>query len=222
MSDTAEIFAEETLPPVTEPSIEDPAVEQALPAREYTVTVPSNLRVLLHLPRQSRTTTQPINGRFYYTQKFGRVDGSNQHLPDNTESGMHVFEARLLTLEEFYKLAPKWLLAEGIAIRPLVRIVALTEGGIIAEAPPAAAGPTLEDVHLLLTQLESLRVQNQTLQTDLEAEQATNRSLSAAIAQIEQAEKVIDATQPESLSESEQVAGESLSDAPIEPKKRKK
>jgi hypothetical protein len=218
MSDNAETSAlEETLPPATDLPIEAPA----LPVREYTVTVPANLRVLLHLPRQSRTTTQPINGRFYYTQKFGRVDGSNQHLPDNTDGGMHVFESRLLTLEEFYKLAPKWLLAEGIAIRPLVRIVALTEDGIIAEAPPAA-GPSLEDVQLLLTQLESLRVQNQSLQTDLEAEQATNRSLSAAIEQIEQAETLPDVTQPESLSESERVANESLSDAPTEPKKRKK
>jgi len=154
----------------------------------------------LHLPPQSRTVTQSIHRSFHYTQEFGRVDKLNNHVFDEN-AGMHVYERRLLTLEEFYKISPKWLNNDGLAIKPLARVVVLADGSEPAEAVKASAGPSLEDVQLLLTQLETVRAEKNALQIDLENEQATNKALSAAIDQIEQAEKVADVTQPEVVAE---------------------
>lgn len=181
--------ASETLPessaPVDSPDTTPPAPVVAVavvePVRPFTLQTPANLRILFHLPPQGRGYTGKINNLFFYTDTLGRIDKNGAHQWDG---GMHVFDGRLLTVEEF--LTPrvqKYLADDSLAIRPLVRAVMLPDGLAPVEAPAPVI--SIEDMRSLVDQLDQLRQTLATQQARIDELESENSTYKQAIERIE-------------------------------------
>lgn len=178
--------ASETLPesaaPVDSPDTTPaPVVAVVEPVRPFTLQTPANLRILFHLPPQGRGYTGKINNLFFYTDTLGRIDKNGAH---QWEGGMHVFDGRLLTVEEF--LTPrvqKYLADDSLAIRPLVRAVMLPDGIAPVEAPAPVI--SIEDMRSLVDQLDQLRQTLATRQARIDELEAENSTYKQAIERIE-------------------------------------
>lgn len=168
------------------------------PARPFTLQLPANLRVLFHLPPQGRGYTGKINNLFFFTDSLGRFDKVGTHQWDG---GMHVFDGKLLTVEEF--LSPrtqKYLADDSLAIRPLVKVVMLPDGTEPATVatPPAIS---MEELKALVAEIDRTRQLLSERQARVDELEAENSTYKAAIDRIE-AEKseqdvAGDVTQPQ-------------------------
>jgi hypothetical protein len=117
----------ETLPPTeTLPEESSPGEQIAPPHPPFVSVEPtSDLRIVLYLPQQRRAAVQKINGCFFYTDRFGRFDKTGKHVLN--DGGMHLYQGRLLTVQEFQGDAvTKILTSDSLAVRPLIRIVRLS------------------------------------------------------------------------------------------------
>ena len=204
MSDTLETATESSAADAPLVEIADatpPTVEPAAPVSRFT-EVPNHVRILLHLPPLRRGLTSRVNSVFFYTEEFGRVDGHGRLIPNN--GGMHVYEKRLLTLAEFMEpRVQKWLEHQDLVVRPVVRVLALSDVATTQEpAPPT--GPSVEDMKALLDQIDTLRAELQTARDQAEDLASQNRVLGVALNQIEAAakqEQPTDVTQPGDMEE---------------------
>lgn len=143
---------------------------------------PANLRILFHLPPQSRGFTGKVNGIFLYTTRYGRIDKLGRHSVE-PNMGMHVFEGRLLTVEEFMSDRVQKFMQADVPVKPLVRVCMISDGDATAENTTEMEGdktkaPTAEEVALLLQNTDQLRYElsakNQRID-ELEAENSTFR-----------------------------------------------
>ncbi len=177
-SDTA---PEDELPPEEVPP-PPPAV-----VRPFSFDLPKNLRILFHLPPQSRGNTSRINGVFLYSDKFGSFDKYGVH---KWERGMHLFEGRLLTLEEF--LSPrvqKYQLDDTLVVRPVVHLCVLPDGATPEKAPiQVFEGISKDEAAALIRTLDDHRAQCRELQMKVDELTAENSTLNEAIRKIEQRE----------------------------------
>lgn len=157
------------------------------PARPFATSLPSNLRVLFHLPPQRKGYTGKINNSFLYSDKFGRIDKYGRHFWDNP--GMHVFEGRLLTMEEFLQPRVQRYLLEDHWTTPVqVRLVTVEDGTVavsVAESKPAEGMPSKDDVRAMLTEMDRLRAAVQAANTRIDELEVENTTFRNAIDQIE-------------------------------------
>jgi hypothetical protein len=177
-------------PPVETLTAESAPAEQtpAPPPPFVQVEPTSDLRVVVHLPQQRRAAVQKINGCFLYTDKFGRFDREGRHILN--DGGMHLYQGRLLTVQEFQSEAvTKILTADSLAVRPLIRIVRLCgdalESSVVLPAP-AAAGPSIEEIKEMLTTIDTLRLQNEEVRLALSEERSKVLALEQGLRLIEQ------------------------------------
>lgn len=192
----------ESAPPVdssdTTPPVEAAVVEIVEPVRPFTLQTPANLRILFHLPPQGRGYTGKINGLFFYTDSLGRIDKNGAH---SWEGGMHVFDGRLLTVEEFMTpRVQKYLADDSLVIRPLVRAVMLPDGVEPVEAAPPVISK--DDLRILVGQLDQMRQTLEARQTRIDELESENSTYRQAIERIEaENKKTADVTPPEDKTE---------------------
>lgn len=157
------------------------------PGRPFATSLPSNLRVLFHLPPQRKGYTGRINNSFLYSDKFGRIDKYGRHFWDNP--GMHVFEGRLLTMEEFLQPRVQRYLLEDHWTTPVqVRLVTVDDGTVavsVAESKPAEGMPSKDDVRAMLTEMDRLRAAVAAANTRIDELEVENTTFRNAIDQIE-------------------------------------
>ncbi len=95
----------------------------------------------------------------------------------------------------------KWLAADDLVVRPMVRVLALPEGSLPPPASIVETRPSLEEVRAMIDQIDLLRSHLQTAQEKVEELESHNRTLGAALDKIEAAQKapkaVPDVTPPE-------------------------
>ena len=105
------------------------------------------LEVLFHLPPQRRHVRQRINNLFEFNEAYG----------------LHLYQGRPLSVEEFNQVSPPILGRDDWAIRPLVKIVASVKeaaenGPVTLESVSAAIKEHLAGLSALLNTVEEVEI----------------------------------------------------------------
>lgn len=115
----------------------------------------NQILVLLHLPRQRNHVRNKLQDVFLFSEAHG----------------LHLYDGRPLTIEEFNRVAEKHLSAQHYAIRPLVRIleVEAEESKENAEGSkqPEFVPPTQEELRVIFEAMDKLRAENRLLRDSI-------------------------------------------------------
>lgn len=96
------------------------------------------LKIFIHYPQQGRNMTSRI-GDFLF-------------LP---ELGLHVYQGRSLSLDEFEKIQPKLFGSGNLVLPPMIKIVEEDAAEPAAESLPE--GVTVEDIQAMVAEIDRLR-----------------------------------------------------------------